>query len=154
LINVDFAHVRELMLHGGGAFMAIGLGEGEDKATKAIQQALNHPLLEIGSLEQASGVLVHYTGGDDLTLFEIGEAVSELRESLLPSADLILGATTEEAMRGRTQVILVVTGIGGRPVHGLSKSQISSPSREEKVLLQVDENDLDIPAFMRRRRSF
>lgn len=154
LINVDFAHVRELMLHGGGAFMAIGLGEGEDKANQAIQQALNHPLLEIDSLEQASGVLVHYTGGDDLTLFEIGEAVSELRESLLPSTDLILGATTEEAMRGRTQVILVVTGIGGRPVHGLSKSQISSPPRQEKVPMQVDENDLDIPAFMRRRRSF
>lgn len=154
LINVDFAHVRELMLCGGGAFMAIGLGEGEEKAIQAIQQALNHPLLEIESIEQASGVLVHYTGGDDLTLYEIGNAVSELRESLLPSADLILGATTEEAMHGRAQVILVVTGIGGHPIHGFSKSQISSPSRDERMYAQLDDDDLDIPAFMRRRKSF
>jgi cell division protein FtsZ len=153
LINVDFAHVRELMLHGGGAFMAIGLGEGDQKAHQAIQQALHHPLIEIDSLEEASGVLVHYTGGEDLTLFEIGEAVSELRESVSPDTDLILGASTEEAMYGRAQVILIVTGIGGCPVHHLaSPNQTSVSIQEGRSYDQVNDEDLDVPAFLRRRR--
>jgi cell division protein FtsZ len=63
LINVDFAHVRQMIARGGGSLMAIGMGEGEDKAGLAAYQALHHPLLEIDSLEQASGVLVHFTGG-------------------------------------------------------------------------------------------
>jgi cell division protein FtsZ len=153
LINVDFAHVRELMLHGGGAFMAIGLGEGDQKAKQAIHQALHHPLIELDSIEQASGVLVHYTGGEDLTLFEIGEAVSELRESVSPDTDLILGASTEEAMYGRTQVILIVTGIGGRAIPHLSDNKQASASIQEgRSYARVDAEDLDVPAFLRRRR--
>ncbi len=60
LINVDFAHVRRLLLGGGGSLMAIGLGKGENKATDAIQEALHHPLLEIESFDQATGALVHF----------------------------------------------------------------------------------------------
>ncbi|NIS81504.1 MAG: cell division protein FtsZ [Anaerolineales bacterium] len=153
LINVDFAHVRQLILNGGGALMAIGLGEGEDKAEAAVRQAISHPLLEVQSLEQASGVLVHYTGGEDLTLHEVGEAVDELRKSLPPECDLILGASTEEMMTGRAQVILIVTGIGGRPVRGLpieQSHQLSEPSERQP---QLARDDLDLPTFLRRRAS-
>lgn len=154
LINVDFAHVRALMQKGGGAFMAIGLGEGPEKARRAIYQALHHPLLEIESLEQASGALVHFTGGERLSLVEVGEAVQELRESLPGEADLILGATTEPAMEGRAQVILILTGLGGRAVHAPSPaalpraavSEIAGPPR-------LNEADLDVPAFLRRRQA-
>jgi cell division protein FtsZ len=151
LINVDFAHVRQLMLNGGGALMAIGLGEGHDKAKNAIDQALHHPLLEINSLEQASGVLVHYTGGEDLTLHEVGEAVSELRTSLPNNCDLILGASTEEVMTGRAQVIIIVTGIGARPISTLStvKNEIT-PNHLEETPVTTDD-DLDLPTFLRRR---
>lgn len=151
LINVDFAHVRQLMLNGGGALMAIGLGEGRDKAKNAIDQALHHPLLEINSLEQASGVLVHYTGGEDLTLHEIGEAVNELRTSLPVNCDLILGASTEEAMTGRAQAIIIVTGIGAQPISTLSaaKTGYTTNSVEEAVVTAAE--DLDLPTFLRRR---
>ncbi len=84
--------------------MAVGVAEGPDKARDAIHQALHHPLLEIDSLEYANGALVHFTGGEDLTLFEVSEAVDELRASLSPDTEIILGATTEPSMEGRTQV--------------------------------------------------
>lgn len=139
LINVDFAHVRTMMRKGGGALMAIGIGEGTSKAEIAIHQALNHPLLEMSSLGQSTGALVHFTGGGDLGLVEVGAAVEDLRESMPPEAEVILGVTTESAMQGRVQVILVVTGIGGRPV------------RVADRIVDVDVDDLDIPAFLRRR---
>lgn len=150
LINVDFAHVRNLMLHGGGALMSIGLGEGADKAAKAIHQAVNHPLLAMDSLEHAGGALVHFTGGDDLTLFEVGEAVSQLRESMTPEADVILGATTDDAMLGRVQVILIVTGLGGKPVPPALVPDVETPQKE-KPKATSEETDLDLPTFLRRR---
>jgi cell division protein FtsZ len=152
LINVDFANVRNLLLNGGGSFMAIGLGEGPDKTRDAIQQALHHPLLEVSSLDQASGVLVHFTGSDELTLFEIGEAVNELREALSPNADIILGATTEPTMVGRAQAILIITGIGARPVRKMVKAStevLASGESGSPAESQFDE--LDLPTFLRKR---
>ncbi len=150
LINVDFAHIRQLMMSGGGAFMSIGLGEGQEKARAAIHQALHHPLIELDSIDQASGVLVHYTGGEDLTLHEVGEAIEELRESLAPDTDLILGATSEEVMIGRAQVILIITGIGGRPIRPISQRITIDRSLETDVPY-IDMENLDLPAFLRKR---
>jgi cell division protein FtsZ len=139
------------MLHGGGALMAIGLGEGGDKAAKAVHQAINHPLLAMNSLEHAGGALVHFTGGDDLTLFEVGEAVSKLRESMAPEADVILGATTEDAMLGRAQVILIVTGLGGKPMPAALVSDVGTPPQGNEPKAPPEEDDLDLPTFLRRR---
>lgn len=150
LINVDFAHVRQLMMRGGGALMSIGLGEGEDKAVQAVQQALHHPLIEIDSLDQANGVLVDFTGGEDLTLHEIGEAVAELRETLRPETEVILGAGMDDSLEGRAQVILIVTGLGGQAV-----SPVTRISEEAQPAIAgappEAEIDLDIPAFLRKR---
>jgi cell division protein FtsZ len=158
LINVDFAHIRHLMLRGGGSLMAIGLGEGDDKARLAIHQALHHPLLDVDHFGQANGILVHFTGGDDLTLFEVGEAVDELREQLPPDVDLIFGATTEATMTGRAQVILIVTGIGGSPapVEEPALHAVAAPvtvPQPAMTAAPADPNDLDVPAFLRRRLS-
>lgn len=155
LINVDFAHVRELLLHGGGALMAIGFGEGETKTTDAIDQALHHPLLQVDSLEQASGVLVHFTGGDDLTLFEVGDAVSQLHNSMNDQSDVILGASTDPSMNGRAQAILIVTGIGGRPLPAASPSTTRAAESEAEGSAELDASavDLDLPTFLRRRLS-
>ena len=143
LINVDFAHVRALMRQGGGALMAIGIGEGIDKSEIAVQQALHHPLLEISSLGQASGALIHFTGGDDLGLVEVGAAVDGLRENMPPEADVVLGVTTEPALQGRVQVILIVTGVGGQPVEEIQF--------EHATASPIDLDDLDLPAFLRRK---
>jgi cell division protein FtsZ len=150
LINVDFAHVHRLMMQGGGALMSIGLGEGSNRVSAAIHQALRHPLLQIDSWDQASGVLVHFTGGADLALHEIGEAVNELRASLSPEVDIILGASTDASMMGRAQVIMIVTGIGARAVVAPANR---APAVEEKTAPAnlPDGGDLDIPAFLRRR---
>lgn len=152
LINVDFAHVRRLLLQGGGALMSIGIGEGDAKAHDAVKQALNHPLLEIENLEQASGVLVHFTGGDDLTLFEVSDAVTELRETMPENADVILGACSDKAFDGRAQSILIVTGLGARPMSGADVGIFHSEAHGADDPQEL-EADLDLPTFLRRRLS-
>ncbi|MBN2555960.1 MAG: cell division protein FtsZ [Anaerolineales bacterium] len=151
LINVDFAHIRSIMNMGGGAYMAIGMAAGEKRAVKAISKAIHHPLLEIDNLDSARGVLVHFTGGEDLTLFEISEAVSTLRERLDPEADIILGATTDPRMKDRAQAILVVTGVGGHPLSAVNavNAHTSEYTRTDPVTIQ----DLDLPTFLRRRAT-
>ena len=155
LINVDFAHVRDMLLHGGGAIMAIGMGQGQQKASDAIKQALNHPLLKVDSLEQARGILVHFTGGDDLALVEVGEAITDLRSQLPEQTDLIMGASSDPDMTGRTQAILIVTGIGGKPVSANNIATFASKSEEpvhaENSEKAIDEENLDVPAFLRHR---
>ncbi|MGH2627375.1 MAG: cell division protein FtsZ, partial [Anaerolineales bacterium] len=161
LINVDFAHVRQLMMRGGGALMSIGLGEGPDKAILAVRQALHHPLIEIDSLDQANGVLVDFAGGEDLTLYEIGEAVAELRQTLRPETEVILGAGMDESLEGRAQVILIVTGLaaspaplGGPAIHS-TVPEIGAPDSAVSIAggPAAAEEDLDIPAFLRKRPS-
>jgi cell division protein FtsZ len=153
LINVDFANVRQLLSHGGGALMSIGLGEGIGKASKAVHQALHHPLLEIDSLEQANGLLVHFTGGEDLSLGEISEAVEELNTSMNPAGELILGATHEGTMFGRTQVILIITGLGGSPLKASTKQETQKALPAARGVTSPDPDDLDLPTFLRRRIS-
>ena len=112
MINVDFANIRHLMKLGGGALMSIGQGEGEGKALKAIQQALNHPLLETASLENAAGVLINFTCGDDLSLLEVEDALNFLHEQAGSQAEIVFGVVTDECLSNSTEVILVVTGLG------------------------------------------
>ncbi|MBN2499904.1 MAG: cell division protein FtsZ, partial [Anaerolineales bacterium] len=112
VINVDFAHIRQMMRLGGGALMAIGQAEGEDKARKAIDQALNHPLLESISLQDAAGVIANFSGSEDLSLFEVGTALNYVQEMAGDQVDVILGVTNDERLCDRTQVILIVTGLG------------------------------------------
>mgnify|MGYP001068834885 CR=1 FL=1 len=112
LINVDFANISNLMRMGGGALMSIGHGEGENKAVKAIDQALHHPLLETASLESAAGILVNFTTGSELTLYEVQEALNHLQEQAGHRAEIILGVVNDERLEERVQVILVVTGLG------------------------------------------
>lgn len=168
LINVDFAHVRNMMKSGGGAFMAIGHGQGEEKTFHAIQQALKHPLLESISLEDASGVIANFSGGDDLSLYEVGEAIGHIRTMTGEDVDVVMGVTHDERMQDRAQVILVVTGLGAK-ARNLSREKEMQGSRgagtapiaqepvpdlieESREAVPVDIlNDLDVPAFMRKR---
>jgi cell division protein FtsZ len=113
IINVDFAHIRRLILLGGGALMSIGQGKGETKAFTALDQALHHPLLEDVSLHNAAGVIVNFTGGSDLTLFEVQAALSSLQEQTGPNTEIIFGVINDDRLEGRAQVILMITGLGG-----------------------------------------
>lgn len=156
-INVDFAHIRRLMRLGGGALMAIGYGEGEGKAIKAVQQALEHPLLESVSLQHAAGVIASFTASRELSLQEFSEALIYLQEQSNPETEIIIGTTVREHMGERAQVNLVVTGVGAPTLEdvlpGAERLREASPSAADEPLpvASVSATDLDIPAFLRRQ---
>jgi len=112
MINVDFAHVRHIMKLGGGALMSIGMGEGDNKARKAVEEALYHPLLESISIDNAAGILVNFTCGRDLSLFEVEAALSFLQNQAGQQAEIVLGVVNDDSMNDKVQAILVITGLG------------------------------------------
>lgn len=116
LINVDFAHIRHVMSLGGGALMAIGTGEGEGKAMKAVQKALNHPMLDEVRLDEAAGIIANFSGGDDLTFAEVAETLNFLHQEAGNQAEIIPGVISNPNLNNRTEVILVITGLGPLPI--------------------------------------
>jgi len=176
LINVDFAHVRRLMKLGGGALMSIGQGHGEGKARHAFEQALHHPLLDSVSIDQAAGIIANFTGGEELSLLEVSEVLTEIHNQIGSQAEIVLGVTHDERMSDRAQVILVVTGLGApsletvMPGFAIQKvkpsvlqdqpatvsqsipSIVAHPVESLPLnLAHTASNDLDLPAFLRRR---
>jgi cell division protein FtsZ len=178
MINVDFAHIRHLMQNGGGAVLSIGVGQGEDKALNAVENAIRHPLLESINLENATGIIANFTGGHNLTFYEVTDALNYLQEQTNSSAEIIPGVINDERLGDRAQVILIVTGIGATPLDPhfsikkpveqeiLSPFIINEPVRTPDIFSFTDEQtvnplptldppnmptDIDIPAFLRRR---
>jgi cell division protein FtsZ len=92
--------------------MSIGQGHGVDKALRAVEQALNHPLLETASLENAAGILANFSAGNDLSLFEIEAALNYLQERTGNQAEIVMGVTNDCNLRDRVEVFLVITGLG------------------------------------------
>jgi cell division protein FtsZ len=178
---------------GGGALMSIGHGQGENKTQDAIEQALYHPLLESVALDRAAGIIANFTGGPDLTLFEVDAALTRLHDLAGPSTEIVMGVMHDDRMGDRTQVILIITGLGASTLEE-AMSQVSIPpvqlkqppappalnrspepppvSRPTLPIREVEPpppahplpapmrstlspagnlNDLDLPAFMRRR---
>ena len=113
LINLDFADIKTVMAEMGKAMMGTGEAEGEDRAIRAAEAAINNPLLEETSMAGARGLLINITGGDDLTLFEVDEAVSKVREQVDDEANVLFGSAVDEALTGRIRVSVVATGIDG-----------------------------------------
>ncbi len=176
LINVDFSHIRRLMMLGGGSFMAIGHGYGVNKSQQAIEQALNHPLLETVSLDHASGIIANFTGGPDLTLFEVEAALTYLQNQTNSQSEIVMGVINDDQMLGRVQVILVVTGI----VAPTLEATLSKPIKREPEPVVVENSvarhpvetipvgayntarlqeypeptNLDLPAFLRKRVKY
>ena len=116
LINVDFAHIRHVMSLGGGALMSIGTGEGEDKAMKALNQALHHPLLDDIEIDTAAGIIANFSGGDDLTFTEVADTLTHLHQEAGLEAEIIPGVISNSNLTDRAQVILIVTGLGALPI--------------------------------------
>ena len=157
LINLDFANVEAVIRQGGSALMAVGNGE---DICKAARVALHHPLLEHDSIEKATSILVHVSGGPDMALAEVNQAVSQIVQAANPSADVLFGASEEPDMVGKAQVILIATGIQepGREsiaVHSLFGVPVPADDSESEPQETVAAMDsLDVPAFLRRRQLF
>ena len=111
LINLDFADIRTVMNEMGKAMMGTGEAEGDNRAVEAAEAAISNPLLDEVSMKGARGVLIHITGGMDLTLFEVDEAANRIRSEVDPDANIIVGSTFAENLQGRMRVSVVATGI-------------------------------------------
>tara|TARA_B100001250_G_scaffold73201_1_gene59738 strand:- start:21 stop:1484 length:1464 start_codon:yes stop_codon:yes gene_type:complete len=114
LINLDFADVETVMSSMGKAMMGTGQAEGEGRAVKAAEMAINNPLIDDYTLKGARGLLVNITGGKDLKLFEVDEAVNKVRAEVDPEAELIIGAITDEQLDGKMRVSIVATSLDGQ----------------------------------------
>lgn len=116
LINLDFADIRAVMREMGKAMMGTGEAHGEHRAVTAAEAAISNPLLDDASMKGARGVLINITGSPDMTLFEVDEAANRIRDEVDPEANIIFGATTDDALEDTIRVSVVATGIDGTGV--------------------------------------
>src|SRR3954467_8802507 len=132
LINLDFADVRTVMREMGKAMMGTGEASGEKRAIHAAEAAIANPLLDEVSMKGARGLLISITGGNDLTLYEVDEAASRIRQEVDEEANIILGATFDESLEGVVRVSVVATGID-KPAEmadaALSESRIAEAAQ-------------------------
>jgi cell division protein FtsZ len=139
LINLDFADVRSIMSEMGKAMMGTGEATGERRAVQAAEAAIANPLLDEVSMKGARGLLISITGGNDLTLYEVDEAASRIRQEVDEEANIILGATFDSALDGVVRVSVVATGI--------DQAQI------ERAELVASAPRVDAPSFTRATPS-
>ena len=146
LINLDFADVKTIMSEMGSALMGVGVSQGENRAAAAAKAAISSPLLET-SIDGARGVLLNITGGADLALFEVNEAAEIVIQAADPEANIIFGAVIDESLRDEVRVTVIATGFTGER----SRRPDPESPHEEVEIKPFSNDDLDIPAFLRRR---
>jgi len=167
-INVDFADVRTIMKGMGIALMGVGNGIGENRAMEATQRAISSPLLEEASINGARGVLVNITGGQDLTLREVDEAMNVIHDSADPDANIIFGTVTDEDLQNEMKITVIATGFqqaktekvqpirptvvqGGAAGNGTTGNHAQSVRQIVPPPPTYREEDLDVPTFIRRK---
>jgi cell division protein FtsZ len=176
LINLDFADVRTIMSQGGAALMAVGVGEGDDRARIAAEQALNSRLLDV-TIDGAQGILFNVTGGPDMSLYDVNQAAAIIRETAHPDANMIFGAVIDDNMDDKMRITVIATGFehamarrqminqrysrpaqpAMRPTESVSvpTGQPITSSKPEQEQAQekptFKPSSLEVPAFLRRR---
>ena len=111
LINLDFADVKTVMRGMGRAMMGTGVGTGEGRASKAAEASIANPLIDENTIKGSRGVLISISGGMDMTLFEVDEAATRIREEVGDNADIIVGAIFDNSLEGQFKVSIVATGL-------------------------------------------
>jgi cell division protein FtsZ len=129
--------------------MAVGCAGGENRAAEAAQQAISSRLLDI-TIDGARGILFNVTGGPDLSLFEVNEAASIIKQTAHPDVNLIFGAVINEEMGDEIRITVIATGFDGAEGHQHVARAIPGES-VEFPMPTFDKDDLEIPAFLRRR---
>ena len=154
LVNLDFADVKAVMKDRGNALIGIGVGSGENRAVEAAKQAVSSPLLET-SINGATDAIINVTGGTSLTLFEVEEAAEVIRTAANTDINTIFGAVINENLNDEVIVTVIATGFE-QPSEPLYHS-FNSTKREDMYRDNDDDyndNDLDIPPFIRDRQDF
>ncbi len=147
MINVDFADVRAVMSEGGNALMGIGRASGDDRAVEAAKLAISSPLLDV-TIDGARGVLFNICGGPSLSLHEVEEAANIIRERADANANIRFGAVIDESLDDEIQITVIATGF-----HAQARTQPRPYSARKTLEFPVrsfENEDLDIPAFLRR----
>jgi cell division protein FtsZ len=164
LINVDFADVKAIMEGMGIALMGTGSATGDNRALEATQRAISSPLLEEASIEGAKGLLVNVSGGADLTLFEVNEAMSIIHDAADPDANIIFGAVLDERLTNEMKITVIATGFD-KAVAAVEPSRAfaaSQPVSEGRVTGPIGipgsgapdplrREDINVPAFIRKK---
>ncbi|HEX4189757.1 MAG TPA: cell division protein FtsZ [Marmoricola sp.] len=152
LINLDFADVKSVMSNAGSALMGIGSARGENRAVEAAELAVSSPLLE-ESIDGAQGVLLSIAGGSDLGLFEINEAAAMVADAVHPEANIIFGATIDDALGDEVRVTVIAAGFeGGRPKRREDAPGLRRPVTPQKVQTQ-EETRAAAMAMVEERRN-
>jgi cell division protein FtsZ len=128
LINLDFADVRTVMNEMGKAMMGTGEATGDNRAIEAAEAAIANPLLDDVSMQGANGVLINISGGDDMTLYELDEAATRIKDEVAADANIIIGSTFDASLKGTIRVSVVATGIESeaklRPVNMVASAGV------------------------------
>lgn len=146
LINLDFADIKSVMSNAGSALMGVGEAEGDNRAQKAIEAAIDSPLVE-ATIEGARGVLINVTGGSDLTMSEIEEAAKNITERAAPDANIIFGATIDNELKGKIKISVIATGFDNTKTHfyqSLKKPIIESVPISQPSTSEVDNSPKEI----------
>ena len=163
-VNVDFADVKTVMSERGMAMMGTGYARGINGAAEAAKKAISSPLLEDSSIEGAKAILLNITGGMTLSLNQISEASTMIYEMVHEDANIIVGTVCDESMQDEVKVTVIATGFENAQANrdhnvadfrGFSerkKAQKEEIKQEEPVDMEQYANDLDTPAFIRRRQ--
>jgi cell division protein FtsZ len=173
IINRDFADIKTIMEGMGYAVMGTAVAEGENRAVEATNRAIASPLLEDATINGAQGILLNITGSSKLTLHEVHEASSIVQKVAAENANIIFGAVHDESMGDAVKVTVIATGIkserlGLKPLTGPSlairtaqQSVRTALAKKEKLPVEqepsersteIPKDDLDVPAFIRRRK--
>jgi cell division protein FtsZ len=174
IINRDFADIKAIMEGMGYAVMGTAEASGENRTVEAVNRAIASPLLEDASISGAQGVLLNITGSSKLTLYEVHEASSIVQKAAAENANIIFGAVHNEAMKDTVRVTVIATGIkpdkmGMRPRVGalspairsaqqsvksmmLKKEKLPIETAKTSVPAEIPADDLEVPAFIRRRK--
>ena len=149
-INLDFADVKRVMEQMGTAIMGTGKASGENRALEVAQMAINSPLLEDISINQAKGVLINITGSTKMTMDEVMEASSFIKNEVHPDAEIIWGMVFDDNMNDEMRITVIATGIGGsRERKVINLRDLSLEETEENWTVRL-KGDLDKPTFQRR----
>ena len=171
LINLDFADIKSVMSNAGSALMGVGEGEGANRASDAVDAAIDSPLVEV-NIDGARGVLINVTGGTDLTMAEIEESAKTITNHVAPDANVIFGASIDPELENKVKITVIATGFDPNKSQFYSSFKKSISTQQEildtekkdnldptlkKLVPDEDipegveiENEFDIPAFLRK----
>ncbi|MDK2991736.1 MAG: cell division protein FtsZ [Clostridiales bacterium] len=154
LVNLDFADVKTIMREKGLAHMGIGRGTGENRAVEAARQAIQSPLLET-TIEGAKGVLLNITGSKNLGLFEVNEAAELVAEAADEEANIIFGAVIDDSLQDEVRITVIATGFERTEKKAAvpSRDKNKAAAKEAAAGINIDYDELDIPAFLRRSKN-